>query len=59
MVVILPLVGLLLTALTRAPGLAPVPANWTLDNFAEVLDARTIRGPGQQSASWLLPRRLA
>ncbi len=46
LVVILPLVGLLLTALTRAPGLAPVPANWTLDNFAEVLDVRTIEALG-------------
>jgi iron(III) transport system permease protein len=45
-VVILPLVGLLLTALTRAPGLAPVPANWTLDNFAEVLDVRTLEALG-------------
>ncbi len=24
---------LILTALTRGPGLAPVPANWTLANF--------------------------
>ena len=45
-VVVLPLVGLLLTALTRAPGLAPVPANWTLDNFAEVLDVRTLEALG-------------
>lgn len=45
-VVILPLVGLLLTALTPAPGLAPVPANWTLDNFAEVLDRRTLEALG-------------
>jgi iron(III) transport system permease protein len=45
-VVILPLVGLLLAALTRAPGLAPVPANWTLDNFAEVLDGRTLEALG-------------
>jgi iron(III) transport system permease protein len=46
LVVILPLVGLLLTALTRAPGLAPVPANWTLDNFREVLEPRTIEALG-------------
>lgn len=45
-VVILPLVGLLLTALTRAPGLAPVPANWTLDNFVAVLDGRTFDALG-------------
>jgi iron(III) transport system permease protein len=29
-----PLVALVLMALTRAIGLPPVPANWTLDNFA-------------------------
>ncbi len=40
--VILPLAALLLTALTRAPGLDPVPANWTLDHFHEVLGPRTL-----------------
>jgi iron(III) transport system permease protein len=45
-VVILPLIGLLLTALTRAPGLAPIPANWTMDNFAQVLDVRTFEALG-------------
>ncbi len=45
-VVILPLLGLLVTALARAPGLAPVPANWTLDNFREVLDPRTLEALG-------------
>jgi len=34
---IAPLVAILLTALTRAYGLAPVPANWTLQNFYDVL----------------------
>jgi iron(III) transport system permease protein len=34
LVVGLPLVAVLLTALTRAAGLSPVPANWTLGNFA-------------------------
>jgi iron(III) transport system permease protein len=29
----IPLLTLILTALTRGPGLAPVPANWTLANF--------------------------
>lgn len=37
---LLPLGAVLLTALTRAVGLAPVPANWTLANFGEALDAR-------------------
>ena len=29
----IPMLALILTALTRGPGLAPVPANWTLANF--------------------------
>ena len=37
---IIPLGAVLLTALTRAVGLDPVPANWTLANFGEALDAR-------------------
>lgn len=37
---IVPLGAVLLTALTRAVGLDPVPANWTLANFGEALDAR-------------------
>ncbi len=46
LVVIVPLLGLSLTALTRAPGLAPVPANWTLENFREVLEPRTVEALG-------------
>jgi iron(III) transport system permease protein len=49
LVVIVPLLGLLLTALTPAPGLAPVPANWTLDNFREVLDTRTLEALGNST----------
>jgi iron(III) transport system permease protein len=30
----IPMLTLILTALTRGPGLPPVPANWTLANFA-------------------------
>jgi iron(III) transport system permease protein len=41
-VVIVPLVALLLAALTRAPGLDPVPANWTLQHFTEVIDRRSL-----------------
>ncbi|MCV0403704.1 MAG: iron ABC transporter permease [Chloroflexi bacterium] len=37
---VLPLIALLLTALTRGIGLPPVPANWTLDHFAEALGGR-------------------
>ena len=41
---IVPLVAVLLTALTRAVGLAPIPAHWTLANFGEALDARFVDG---------------
>ncbi|MEO5941750.1 MAG: ABC transporter permease subunit, partial [Candidatus Limnocylindrales bacterium] len=41
---IVPLAAVLLTALTRAVGLAPIPANWTLANFGEALDARFVDG---------------
>ncbi len=41
---VVPLIAVLLTAITRAVGLAPVPANWTLANFAEVLDQRFVDG---------------
>jgi iron(III) transport system permease protein len=34
---IAPLVAILLTALTKAYGIAPTPSNWTLQNFYEVL----------------------
>jgi iron(III) transport system permease protein len=44
LVTIVPLLAVLLTALTRAVGLAPVPANWTLANFAEALDRRFLDG---------------
>lgn len=33
-----PLLALILTAVTRAAGLPPVPENWTLANFATALD---------------------
>lgn len=41
---VVPLVALVLTALTRANGLPPVPANWTLANFGEALDGRFLEG---------------
>ena len=41
---IVPLTAVLLTAVTRAVGLAPVPANWTLANFGEALDHRFVDG---------------
>lgn len=49
LVVIVPLAGLVLAALTRAPGLTPVPGNWTLDNFAEVLDRHTLAALGNSA----------
>jgi iron(III) transport system permease protein len=39
-----PLLALVLAALTRATGLAPVPANLTLGNFAAALDRRFLDG---------------
>jgi iron(III) transport system permease protein len=38
---IVPLLALILTGLTRAVGLDPWPAHWTLDNFAEALRGDT------------------
>jgi len=43
----LPALALLATAVTRAVGLPPVPANWTLDNFGEALDVRTVGAIGR------------
>lgn len=43
-VVLLPLGALVLGALTRAAGLPPVPANWTLANFAQAIDGRFLEG---------------
>lgn len=40
--VIVPLVALLLQALTRAPGLLPIPEHLTLENFARAVDSRTL-----------------
>jgi iron(III) transport system permease protein len=45
-----PLVGLILTALTRAVGLAPTPGNWTTDNFAEAWSAGAGRALGNSLA---------
>jgi len=42
--VLLPLGALVLGALTRAAGLPPIPANWTLANFAEAVDGRFLEG---------------
>ncbi len=40
----MPFVAIVLTALTRATGLAPVPANWTLANFGDAIDSRFVGG---------------
>lgn len=39
-----PLASLVATSLTRAPGLAPVPANWTLANYASGLGGPALAG---------------
>ena len=44
--VIVPLLALSLTALTRAVGLDPVPPNLTLDNFGRVLDRHALSAIG-------------
>lgn len=41
---VLPLVALTLRAMTRAVGLSPVPANWTLANFDRALSATAVTG---------------
>ncbi len=42
-----PLVALVTTALTRAVGLAPTPANWTLANFSDALTTRNAAALGR------------
>jgi iron(III) transport system permease protein len=42
-----PLAALVATALTRAVGLPPVPANWTTRNFESVLTARNVEALGR------------
>ena len=44
----IPMLTLILTALTRGPGLAPVPANWTLANFRSGFSGGAGRRPGAQ-----------
>ncbi len=46
-VTVVPLVALILVALTRGVGLAPVPSNWTLGNFAEALDGPLLGALGR------------
>ncbi len=42
LVIGLPLIALVLAALARAPGLPHVPASWTLENFAAIVEPRNI-----------------
>ena len=46
----LPLLALLLASVTRAVGLPPTPANWTLAAFREVLTPRTLAALGRSAA---------
>jgi iron(III) transport system permease protein len=45
----LPLLALLLASVTRAVGLPPTPANWTLEHFREVLTPRTFDALGRST----------
>ncbi len=47
--VALPLVALLAAAVTRAVGVAPSPANWTTDNFREVMTERTLEAASRSA----------
>lgn len=40
--VVLPLLALVLAAVTPAVGVSPTPSNWTLDNFRYVVNARNV-----------------
>lgn len=44
--VVVPMTALLSAAVTRAAGLSPTPANWTLENFRTVLTGRTLEALG-------------
>ena len=45
--VAVPLAALALSSITRALGVPPTPANWTLDHFREVLTPRTAEALGR------------
>ncbi|MBA2717354.1 MAG: iron ABC transporter permease [Propionibacteriales bacterium] len=47
--VIIPLVALVITALTPAVGVSPSPANWTLDNFSAVANSRNAEALGRSA----------
>lgn len=59
LVSLIPLLALVLTALTRGVGLAPVPANWTLANLREALDGRFLGGLGRSVFLSLVAATLA
>jgi iron(III) transport system permease protein len=44
---VLPLAALVLASVTRALGVPPTPANWSLDHFREVLTPRTAEALGR------------
>jgi iron(III) transport system permease protein len=47
--VVLPLIALLGTAVTPTVGVPPIPANWTVDNFASVITERTVAAFGRSA----------
>ena len=51
----IPMLTLILTALTRGPGLPPVPANWTLNNFQAGFSAGPAK-PWRAAPGWRSPR---
>jgi iron(III) transport system permease protein len=46
----LPLAALVLSSVTRALGVPPTPANWSLDSFRQVLTPRTLEALGRSVA---------
>lgn len=56
--VVVPLVALVTTAITPAVGVSPIPANWTLDNFAAVVNSRTADALGRSALLALIAATL-
>jgi iron(III) transport system permease protein len=50
LVVVIPVAGLVVRSLVPAPGVPPVPANWSLGNFVGLFDTRTLSALGRSTA---------
>jgi iron(III) transport system permease protein len=57
-VTVIPLVALVLVALTRGVGVDPVPSNWTFAHFADALEPRLIGALGRSLALAVLAATL-